>query len=98
MDEGGFDAAFLAVGAHISKAYIPAENPPHPRRALRCCGAWRRAAADAGPPRSSTAAATPPWTARIKRLGASDAIVVYRRNRERMPAHDFEVEEAEEEE
>ncbi len=32
-----------------------------------------------------------------KRLGASDAIVVYRRTRERMPAHDFEVEEALEE-
>ncbi len=32
-----------------------------------------------------------------KRLGASDAIVVYRRTRERMPAHDVEVEEALEE-
>ncbi len=32
-----------------------------------------------------------------KRLGATDAIVVYRRTRDRMPAHDFEVEEAEEE-
>ncbi len=32
-----------------------------------------------------------------KRLGAAEAIVVYRRTRERMPAHDFEVEEAEEE-
>jgi NADPH-dependent glutamate synthase beta subunit-like oxidoreductase len=32
-----------------------------------------------------------------KRLGATDAIIVYRRTRERMPAHDFEVEEAEEE-
>jgi 2-oxoacid:acceptor oxidoreductase delta subunit (pyruvate/2-ketoisovalerate family) len=32
-----------------------------------------------------------------KRLGAEDAIVVYRRTRDRMPAHDFEVEEAEEE-
>jgi NADPH-dependent glutamate synthase beta subunit-like oxidoreductase len=29
-----------------------------------------------------------------KRLGATDSIVVYRRTRERMPAHDFEVEEA----
>ena len=29
-----------------------------------------------------------------KRLGASEAIIVYRRTRERMPAHDFEVEEA----
>ena len=26
-----------------------------------------------------------------KRLGATEAIVVYRRTRERMPAHDFEV-------
>ena len=32
-----------------------------------------------------------------KRLGAEEAIVVYRRTRERMPAHDFEVEEAEDE-
>jgi 2-oxoacid:acceptor oxidoreductase delta subunit (pyruvate/2-ketoisovalerate family) len=32
-----------------------------------------------------------------KRLGAEEAIVVYRRNRERMPAHGFEVEEAEDE-
>ena len=30
-----------------------------------------------------------------KRLGATEAIVVYRRTRDRMPAHDFEVEEAE---
>ena len=30
-----------------------------------------------------------------KRLGAEEAIVVYRRTRDRMPAHDFEVEEAE---
>jgi 2-oxoacid:acceptor oxidoreductase delta subunit (pyruvate/2-ketoisovalerate family) len=29
-----------------------------------------------------------------KRLGATEAVIVYRRTRERMPAHDFEVEEA----
>src|SRR3954454_12139285 len=29
-----------------------------------------------------------------KRLGAEEAIVVYRRTRDRMPAHDIEVEEA----
>jgi 2-oxoacid:acceptor oxidoreductase delta subunit (pyruvate/2-ketoisovalerate family) len=29
-----------------------------------------------------------------KRLGATEAIIVYRRTRDRMPAHDFEVEEA----
>ena len=32
-----------------------------------------------------------------RRLGATEAVVVYRRTRDRMPAHDFEVEEAEEE-
>ena len=32
-----------------------------------------------------------------KRLGAADALVVYRRTRDRMPAHDDEVREAEEE-
>jgi len=32
-----------------------------------------------------------------RRLGATDAVVVYRRTRDRMPAHDFEIEEAEEE-
>jgi len=32
-----------------------------------------------------------------KRLGATESIIVYRRTRERMPAHDFEVEEALEE-
>jgi NADPH-dependent glutamate synthase beta subunit-like oxidoreductase len=29
-----------------------------------------------------------------KRLGAEESIIVYRRTREKMPAHDFEVEEA----
>jgi NADPH-dependent glutamate synthase beta subunit-like oxidoreductase len=29
-----------------------------------------------------------------RRLGATDAVIVYRRTREKMPAHDFEVEEA----
>ena len=32
-----------------------------------------------------------------RRLGATEAVIVYRRTRERMPAHDFEVEEALEE-
>src|SRR5208282_6819011 len=32
-----------------------------------------------------------------RRLGATEALIVYRRTREKMPAHDFEVEEALEE-
>jgi NADPH-dependent glutamate synthase beta subunit-like oxidoreductase len=68
--EGCFDAAFVAVGAHIGKrAYIPAGDSAKIMDAAR--------------------------TAR--RLGAAEAVVVYRRTRDRMPAHDVEVEEALEE-
>jgi NADPH-dependent glutamate synthase beta subunit-like oxidoreductase len=101
MEEGAFDAAFLAVGAHLGKrAYIPAgsaakvldavsllrsmegEEPPHLGRRVVVYGGGNTA---------MDAART------AKRLGAEEAIVVYRRTRERMPAHDFEVEEAEDE-
>ena len=43
-----------------------------------------------------TAAATPALDAArtAKRLGATETIIVYRRTREKMPAHDFEVREA----
>jgi NADPH-dependent glutamate synthase beta subunit-like oxidoreductase len=101
MDEGGFDAAFLAVGAHISKrAYIPAGESAHILDALSLLRSMeegeqpmlgRRVVVYGGGNTAMDVART------AKRLGASDAIVVYRRNRERMPAHDFEVEEAEEE-
>ena len=99
---GGFDAAFLAVGAHIGKrAYIPAGEAAHdPRRGLAAARAWRARSgrcSAAGSP--STAAATPRWTPPAPPSGSAptDAIVVYRRTRDRMPAHDVEVEEAEEE-
>ena len=58
-----------------------------------------RGAADARPARGVYGGGNTAMDAArtAKRLGAEDAIVVYRRTRERMPAHDFEVEEAEEE-
>ena len=72
----------------------------HPRRGLGAARAWRarRSRCWAGA-WSSTAAATPRWTSRAPPSGwaPTEAIVVYRRTRERMPAHDFEVEEALEE-
>ena len=74
MREGGFDAAFLAVGAHIGKrAYIPAGEAAHdPRRGRACCAAWRarsrRCSAGAS---SSTAAATPRWTRRAPPSGSA---------------------------
>jgi 2-oxoacid:acceptor oxidoreductase delta subunit (pyruvate/2-ketoisovalerate family) len=94
----GFDAAFLAVGAHIGKrAYIPA-------------GASARILDAVSVLRSMEGAEKPQLGRRVvvygggntaldvartaKRLGAEEAIIVYRRTREKMPAHDFELEEA----
>ena len=101
MKDGGFDAAFLAVGAHIGRrTYIPAGEAAHILDAvslLRDMEAeekpllGRRVVVYGGGNTAMDVART------ARRLGASDAIVVYRRNRERMPAHDFEVQEALEE-
>ncbi len=101
MREGGFDAAFLAVGAHIGRrAYIPAGEAAHILDAVSMLRDMeggeppllgRRVVVYGGGDTAMDAART------AKRLGASDAIVVYRRTRERMPAHDFEVQEALEE-
>jgi NADPH-dependent glutamate synthase beta subunit-like oxidoreductase len=100
-DEGSFDAAFLAVGAHIGRrAYIPAGEAAKILDAVSMLRSLeegekpllgRRVVVYGGGNTAMDAART------AKRLGASEAIVVYRRTRERMPAHDFEVEEAEEE-
>jgi 2-oxoacid:acceptor oxidoreductase delta subunit (pyruvate/2-ketoisovalerate family) len=101
IGDGGFDAAFLAVGAHIGKrAYIPAGEAAHILDAVTLLASMegeerpllgRRVVVYGGGNTAMDAART------AKRLGASEAIVVYRRTRERMPAHDFEVEEALEE-
>ena len=101
MREGGFDAAFLAVGAHIGKrAYVPAGEAAHILDAVSVLESMegeekpllgRRVVVVGGGNTAMDVART------AKRLGATDAVVVYRRTRERMPAHEFEVEEAEEE-
>jgi 2-oxoacid:acceptor oxidoreductase delta subunit (pyruvate/2-ketoisovalerate family) len=101
MAHGGFDAAFLAVGAHIGRrAYIPAGEAAHILDAVSMLREMegeekpmlgRRVVVYGGGNTALDAART------ARRLGASDAIVVYRRTRERMPAHDIEVQEALEE-
>ena len=101
MQEGAFDAAFLAVGAHLGKrAYIPAGSAAKVLDAVSLLRSMegedpprlgRRVVVYGGGNTAIDAART------AKRLGAEEAIVVYRRTRERMPAHDFEVEEAEDE-
>jgi hypothetical protein len=99
--EGGFDAAFVAVGAHIGKrAYIPAGDSARIMDAVSLLHSvedgeppmlGRRVAVYGGGNRAMDAART------ARRLGASEAVVVYRRTRDRMPARDIEVEEAQEE-
>jgi 2-oxoacid:acceptor oxidoreductase delta subunit (pyruvate/2-ketoisovalerate family) len=101
MREGRFDAVFLAVGAHIGKrAYIPAGEAARIVDAVSLLRSMegeerpllgRRVAVYGGGNTAMDAART------AKRLGAEEAVVVYRRTRERMPAHDSEVEEAEDE-
>src|SRR6187397_998585 len=98
MKQGGFDAAFLAVGAHLAKrAYIPAGEAAHILDAVQVLRSMegqdkpmlgRRVVVYGGGNTALDVART------AKRLGASEAIIVYRRTRERMPAHDFELEEA----
>ncbi|GAB4173250.1 MAG: NAD(P)-binding protein [Rhodocyclaceae bacterium] len=98
MREGRFDAAFLAVGAHIAKrAYIPAGDSSRILDAVSVLRSMegetqpmlgRRVVVYGGGNTAIDVART------ARRLGAEEAILVYRRTRERMPAHDFEVEEA----
>jgi 2-oxoacid:acceptor oxidoreductase delta subunit (pyruvate/2-ketoisovalerate family) len=98
MKEGRFDAAFLAVGAHIGKrAYIPAGEAARMLDAVSVLRGMegeekpmlgRRVVVYGGGNTALDVART------AKRLGATEAIIVYRRTREKMPAHDFEVEEA----
>ncbi|MBS0444298.1 MAG: NAD(P)-binding protein [Proteobacteria bacterium] len=98
MAREGADAAFLAVGAHIAKrAFIPAGDSA---RVLDAVSVLRSMEGEAKPMLGrrvviyggGNTAIDVARTAR--RLGASEAVIVYRRTRERMPAHDFEVEEA----
>ena len=96
--QGGFDSVFLAVGAHIAKrAYIPAGDSAKVLDAVAVLRSMegedkpmlgRKVVVYGGGNTAIDVART------AKRLGATEAIIVYRRNREKMPAHDFEVEEA----
>jgi NADPH-dependent glutamate synthase beta subunit-like oxidoreductase len=100
-NEGGFDAVFLAIGAQLShRAYVPAVQAARVVDALRMLGSTaagdrpsvgRTVIVYGGGNTAMDAART------ARRLGASDAIVVYRRTRAQMPAEDVEVREAEEE-
>ncbi len=97
----GYDAVFLAVGAHIGKrAHIPAAESAKIMDAVSLLEdveldekpmLGRRVVIYGGGNTAIDAART------AKRLGAEEAVILYRRTRDRMPAHDSEVREAEEE-
>ena len=97
-DAGGFDAIFLAVGAHIAKrAYLPAGSAA---KMLDAVSVLRSMEGEAPPLLGRKVVVygggnTALDVARTaKRLGATESIIVYRRTRERMPAHESELEEA----
>jgi NADPH-dependent glutamate synthase beta subunit-like oxidoreductase len=101
MKDGHFDAAFLAVGAHVAKRTdIPARDANRILDAVSVLRGMetgeapqlgRRVIVYGGGNTALDVART------AKRLGASEALIVYRRTREQMPAHDFELQEALEE-
>jgi NADPH-dependent glutamate synthase beta subunit-like oxidoreductase len=96
-----YDAVFLAVGAQLGKrAYIPAGSAAHVLDAVSMLRdletgekplLGRRVAVYGGGNTALDAART------ARRLGASEAVVVYRRTQDRMPAHESELTEAEDE-
>lgn len=98
MAREGADAAFLAVGAHIAKrAFIPAGDSA---RVLDAVSVLRSMEGEAPPLLGRRVVVYGGGNTAIdvartaRRLGATEAVIVYRRTRDRMPAHDFEVEEA----
>ncbi len=97
MKDGGFDAAFLAVGAHIGKrAMIPAGDASHIVDAVSVLRSMegedkpmlgRKVVVYGGGNTAIDVARS------VKRMGG-EPIIVYRRTRDKAPAHDFEIEEA----
>jgi NADPH-dependent glutamate synthase beta subunit-like oxidoreductase len=98
MREGRFDACFVAVGAHLSKrTEIPARDAG---RMLDAVSFLRDVETHEAPKLGRVAVYgggnTAMDAARVaRRLGASEAMIIYRRDRAHMPAHEFEAAEAE---
>ncbi len=95
---GGFDAVFVAIGAHLSKRVdIPVREAGKMLDAVSFLKAvstdqaprlGRRVAVYGGGNTAMDAART------ALRLGAEQALIIYRRDQAHMPAHPFEAEEA----
>ena len=99
--DGGFDAVFVAVGAHLSKRVdIPARDTG---KIVDAVSFLRSVASGEKPVIGRRVAVygggnTAMDAARVaRRMGADEALIVYRRTREQMPAHFDEAEDAERE-
>ena len=98
QEAGDFDAVFIAIGAHLSKHVdIPARDAVKVLDAVSLLRdvetgeaplLGRRVVVYGGGNTAMDAART------ARRLGADEAMIVYRRDRAHMPAHDFEADEA----
>ncbi len=95
---GKFDAVFVAVGAHVGKkTAIPARDAG---QILDAVSFLRDVDAGNLPKLGKKVAIygggnTAMDAARVaKRIGADEALIIYRRDREHMPAHEFEADEA----
>ncbi|MCH9767706.1 MAG: NAD(P)-binding protein [Actinomycetia bacterium] len=100
-DEGDFDAVFVAVGAHLAKRVdIPARDAGSMIDAVSFLhnvasgeepAVGRHVTVYGGGNTAMDAARV------ARRLGAQDAVIVYRRTRDQMPAHTEEAQDAERE-
>lgn len=101
MRDGDFDAVFIAVGAYISKrAHVPSQDAGP----ILDAASFLRQVDAGNPPKLGRRVAvvgggnTAMDAARVaKRLGSKDPLIVYRRDREHMPAHEIEADEVIEE-
>lgn len=97
-EQGNFDAVFLALGAQVARRVeVPCGDSSRILDALSLLhgvavddapALGRRVAVYGGGDTAVDAART------ARRLGATDPVIIYHRNREHMPAHRAEVEEA----
>ena len=101
LKAGNFDAVFLAIGAHLAKR---TEIPGRDAGKIMDAAGFLKSLEGKTPPKigrrvvvygGGNTAIDAARTA--KRLGAEEAVIVYRRDRAHMPAHDFEIREALEE-
>ncbi len=97
-EKGGFDAVYVAIGAGLGRRVdIPARDATKVLDAVNLLHdtsdgqppmLGRRVIVYGGGNTAMDAART------ARRLGATETLIVYRRDREHMPAHDFEADEA----